>query len=92
MGKRSKRVASIDLKGDHPTELSISDLYTWVVWQFPRKIGQGLCGAVKPPLAKHGWYPAEIKKKGQLILVHGHVSRPFKSAAAAADWLKANDK
>ena len=87
MSEPNKRVALLDLRADGPTELRRKDLYSWVVWQYPRKIGQGLCGAVSPPLAKHGWYPAEIKNKGQLILVHGQIRKPFKTPSAAADWL-----
>ena len=92
MSERNKRVASLDLRTSGPTELKQKDLYTWVVWQYPRKIGPGLFGAVSPPLAKHGWYPAEIKNKGQLILVHGQIRKPFKTPSAAADWLSVKEK
>lgn len=91
MDKKTNRVASIDLKRDGPTEVKIDDLYTWVVWQYPRKLGHGLRGAVKPPIADSGWLPAEITKKGKVILVHGQIKQPFKSASAAAEWLKEKD-
>jgi hypothetical protein len=34
-----------------PTELPLPACFTWVIWQFPRKQGGGLLGAVRPPTA-----------------------------------------
>ena len=43
------KVADITLSKKHPTKLTYDDLYTWVIWQFPKLKGDGLCGAVRPP-------------------------------------------
>jgi hypothetical protein len=69
-----------------PTELPLQALFTWVIWQFPRKQGGGLLGAVRPPTAKHGWFPAIIHNKSKTVLVHGQVERPFSTPEAAADY------
>ncbi len=87
MRNKGQQIASLILKTNEPTEFKLSDLYTWIIWQYPRKLKHGLCGAVRPPLARHGWYPAEINKTGKIILVHGEVLKPFKTPAEAADWL-----
>lgn len=88
MTKREQQVASIKLNSSKPTELKLSDLFTWIIWQYPRKADHGLCAAVRPPLAKHGWYPAVINQMGKSIVVHGEVPKPFKTPSDAADWLK----
>lgn len=68
-------VAGVSLANDQPTQLSFADLATWVIWQFPgrRQSQSGLCGAVHPSLAKHGWYPALIFPKEKYALVYGHL-------------------
>ena len=87
MRSKSQELASVTLKTNEPTELKVSELYTWIIWQYPRKLEHGLCGAVRPPLAQHGWYPAEIIQPGKMILVHGEVFKPFETPTEAADWL-----
>ena len=87
MSSMGQELASVKLKTNGPTELKVSDLYTWIIWQYPRKLKQGLCGAVKPPLAGQGWYPAEIIQARKTILVHGEVIKPFETPSEAADWL-----
>jgi hypothetical protein len=83
--------SSIDvLKKDRPTDLTFNDLFTWIIWQFPRPKGAGMCGAVRPPIAKHTWYPALIKQQEKRVLVHGHLDQEFPSAKAAAEWLDSN--
>lgn len=75
------------IKLDQPTELPFADLHTWVIWQYPRQIGKGLCGAVRPPVAEHGWLPAVIRLKEKAVQIHGHINQSFDSPNAAADWL-----
>jgi len=82
-----KEIGTILINTQEPTELSLRDLYNWVVWQFPRKKGNGLCGAVKPPLRGHSWYPALIRQKDKKIFVHGHLGLDFDSPDSAAEWL-----
>ncbi|MCI0576514.1 MAG: hypothetical protein L0332_22240 [Chloroflexi bacterium] len=88
MSKR-KQVDTLTLRTDRPTELTFAELYTWVIWQFPRKKAGGLCGAVRPPLAGHGWFPALVKSKEKRVLVHGHLPEAFLTPQAAAEWLAA---
>ncbi len=87
MNEKSQKVANIILRQDRPTEVTIDDLYAWVIWQFPRQKRRGLCGAVHPPLAGHTWYPAEIGYLDKKILIHGHIDHEFDSPVEAADWL-----
>ena len=90
MSSKGQDLASVTLKSNEPTELKISDLYTWIIWQYPKKLKQGLCGAVKPPVVGHGWYPAEIIQARKTILVHGEVIKPFENPSEAADWLSSS--
>jgi hypothetical protein len=87
MADLEKKVDEIMIKLDQPTELSFSDLHTWVIWQYPRPVGKGLCGAVRPPLPEHGWLPAVIRLKEKIVQIHGHVGQQFDSPNAAADWV-----
>jgi hypothetical protein len=80
-------VESIEFRADGPTELTLDDLYTWVVWQFPRPRQSGLCGAVRPPIANHTWMPAVINRHDKRVFVHGHLNHEFATPAAAAEWL-----
>jgi len=93
-GKRRKKriVAEITIRTDRPTELTFADLYTWVIWQYPRRKGSGLCGAVRPSLANHSWFPALIKHHDKRVVIHGHIEREFLTPNAAADWLENNDQ
>lgn len=91
MAEETTPADNVILSLDRPTELSFAELYSWVIWQFPRPKSGGLCGAVRPAAAEHGWYPALIKLKEQRVLVHGHLGQQFPTPAAAADWL-ANEK
>jgi hypothetical protein len=69
-----------------PTELPFKALFTWVIWQYPRKRAGGLLGAVRPPTAEHGWFPAIIHNKTETVMVHGQVERPFDTPEAAIDY------
>jgi hypothetical protein len=86
MTNLAKKVDTIMLKTDQPTELSFTDLYTWVIWQYPRQAGKGLCGAVRPPVPEQGWFPAVIRLKEQVVQVHGHLDKKFDSPNEAAEW------
>jgi hypothetical protein len=92
MSEGKRTVASVALRSDRPTELSVKDLYTWVIWQYPQQKGPGLCGAVRPPIANHGWYPALIKNKERRILVHGNLDQEFSTPEQAAEWLASEKK
>jgi hypothetical protein len=87
MSEQEQLVASVAIRTDRPTQLSFSQLYNWVIWQFPRLKGAGLCGAVRPPIANHGWYPALIRQQDKRVIVHGHLDREFTTPSDAADWL-----
>lgn len=87
MTSQLRTIATVDLNNKKPTELSFDDLYTWVIWQFPRKRGSWLCGAVRPPIANHGWLPALIKQKENLVQVHGQVEQEFSTPNQALEWL-----
>lgn len=86
MSENASRVAGITLFTDKPTPLTFQDLFNWVIWQFPRPKASGLCGAVRPPLADHGWYPALIIVDDEKVQVYGHVKTEFSSPEAAADY------
>jgi hypothetical protein len=88
-GKRRK-IGSIKLRKDRPTKLTFADLHTWVIWQFPRPKGASMCGAVKPPIASHNWFPALIRQHDNQVLVHGHIDLEFSTPNAAAEWLESN--
>jgi hypothetical protein len=87
MAELTKKVDEIMIKVDQPTELTFSELYSWVIWQYPRQVDKGLCGAVRPPVSKHGWYPAVIRLKEKVVQVHGHLDKKFDSPNDAADWV-----
>lgn len=78
-------VANVTLDALQPTELTFLELETWVIWQFPRKKGAGLCGAVRPPIPQHGWYPAIILPKEKHVQVLAHLHTTFTSPEEACD-------
>lgn len=88
MTGQKNKVASVFLRTDGPTRLQKSDLYRWIVWQFPRPMANGLCGAVHPPLANHTWYPALILIDADQVIVHGYPDQDFTSPEDAARWLQ----
>lgn len=90
MEGRGRTIGSITLRKDRPTNLTFADLFTWVIWQFPRLKGGAMCGAVKPPIANHTWYPALIKQHEKKVRVHGHLGVEFTTPNEAADWLEKN--
>ena len=87
MSQPAKSDDTVTLCSDQPTELTFSDLYRWVIWQFPRQKGGRFCGAVHPPAAGTGWYPAVILGQEQCVIVHAHLGQTFDSPEAAVAWL-----
>lgn len=73
-----------------PTTVSLDKLYAWVVWQYPRLKSGGHSGAVHPPLADHGWFPAIIDPAKQQVLIFAHLPKPFESPEMAAKFLELN--
>jgi hypothetical protein len=88
MSGQRRLVGTLPIRLDGPTELSLDQLYTWVVWQFPRPRHHGLCGAVRPPISQHTWFPALISRRDQRITVYGHIDQEFPTPAEAASWLE----
>ncbi len=81
------KVAGISFRGDGPTIVPIKELYTWVIWQFPRRKDKGYCGAVRPSIAEHPWYPALIQSDRQRVHIYAHLSEQFPTPEAAAKHL-----
>lgn len=77
-------VADIPFSKTGPTCLTYDDLYTWVIWQFPRQKNGGLCGAVRPPIPQHGWIPAVILVDKRCVEVHAHLPQDYPSPEVAA--------
>ena len=87
MSNDKQSVDTVKLNKDRPTEVPFSELTSWVLWQFPKVIDNGMCGAVRPPIAGHSWFPAIIRKEDQLVWVHGHLDQQFPTPEAAAESL-----
>lgn len=81
-------VANLTFKNDVATEFTLQDLFSWVVWQFPKIVAdKDLCAAVHPPIAEYGWLPATINLETEAVTVYGHVKRPFPTPETAAQSL-----
>lgn len=88
MRTRKKPVIDgIKFELNEPTAVPIDRLFTWVIWQFPRMRESGFSGAVHPPEAEHGWYPAVIDPDGRRVFIYGHVEERFSSPELAAKHL-----
>lgn len=92
MAKKSIDVAGVTFSRTAPTRVTFAEMFSWVIWQFPRPFRSGLRGAVRPPVEGHGWYPAVIFPADKHAQVYGHVAEPFDSPEAAADSLGQADK
>ncbi len=90
MSQKRNVVAGIKLRKDQPTELAFRELFTWTIWQFPRKKARGLVGAVRPPIAEHGWFPAILHIREKKVMVHAHLPETFVSPEAAVEHLNSN--
>ncbi len=80
-------IDDITFESNEPTVVPIDRLFTWVIWQFPRLRENGFNGAVHPPQAGHGWYPAVIDAEGGRVTIYGQVKEPYTSPEAAAKYL-----
>lgn len=87
MSDKTTGTGGIQLDPDKPTSLTFNQLHHWVIWQMPRKTGEGLSGAVHPTMPDTGWYPAIIKPKEKRVKVYGHLDTKFESPEEAAEWL-----
>jgi hypothetical protein len=88
--KEEDVVAGIPLSKTSPTRLTYDELYTWVIWQFPRQKNGGLCGAVRPPLQQHGWIPAVILVPKKSVEVYAHLNQSYPTPEAAAEHFNSN--
>jgi hypothetical protein len=88
MSNKEKIVAGATLKTHRPTTLIFEDLHTWTVWQFPRKIQGGFCGAAHPPIPQYGWFPVIINVKEKKAQVHANLDQTFVTPEEAAKFLE----
>lgn len=88
----SKEIAKITFNNSKPTALKLKQLHNWVVWQFPKQVAQGFCGAVHPPLEKHGWLPAVIYPEKREAHIHSHLSDQFITPESAAEHCLLNGR
>jgi hypothetical protein len=85
-----KVVAGMTFNLEGPTTVPMKELYTWVIWQFPRRKQAGYCGAVRPTIAGHSWFPALIQPDRESVHVYAHLTEQFPTPEAAAkhlEWL-----
>jgi len=80
-------VDGVSLSQAEPTAVPLDELYTWVVWQFPRQRDGGHSGAVHPAEPNHGWYPAIIDPAAGRVLVYAHLNERFATPETAAKHL-----
>jgi len=90
MNEEEQVVANINLSKQQPTKLTFQKLYTWVIWQFPIPKGDGLYGAVHPPIPEHGWYPAVILVEEKCVNVFAHLNRRFSTPETASEFFHNN--
>lgn len=87
MRGKTRTIGSVELNLEGPTELSMPDLHSWVLWQYPKLKGGWLIGAAHPPEPAFGWYPARIQPQKQRIQLFANVTDPFSSPEEAAQWM-----
>lgn len=88
MPTRKKTVVDgITMNPAEPTSVPVERLFAWVIWQFPRTREGGYSGAVHPPEADYGWYPAVVNVEEGHVLIYGHVRDEFSSPETAAKHL-----
>lgn len=93
MSKDGWTVAGVKLSGKAATRATFADLHSWVIWQFPRPLKDGLCGAVRPPEDVNGWYPAVVYPGDELVRIYAHLAADsFETPEAAADFLHQTSK
>ncbi|HRQ39971.1 MAG TPA: hypothetical protein PLD25_18840 [Chloroflexota bacterium] len=82
-------VAGIAFSNETPTRLAYEELYTWVIWQFPRPQNGGLIGAVHPPTPQHGWIPAVIFGGKKHVEIYAHLNERYPTPESAAEYFQA---
>lgn len=88
--KTQRTIANVTFQAQKPTTLAITQLYNWVIWQFPQQKMGGFCSAVHPPISTPYWYPAIVRRDGQQIQVFAHLEEQFSSPEAAMSYLHNN--
>ena len=88
MGEFTEAIRVKHLQEDGPTELVLADMGAWVVWQFPRPVGNGLCAALHPPEKAYGWIPAIVHPEEKWVQAHAHAAGPFSTPEEAAEWME----
>lgn len=92
MSNQNRVVAGIKLRSDRPTTLTYSQLFHWVIWQFPRPRKKDFCGAVRPPTAEDGWIPALIQVDKERVQVYAHVGETFATPESAVEYFSDSNK
>jgi len=87
MSDKENVVAGVKLRRDAPTVLTFREIFTWIIWQFPRRKAGGLLGAVRAPESDRGWMPAILHAKERRAVVHAHLPEVFDSPEAAVEHL-----
>ncbi len=77
---------SVTLLADKPTTLTFQQLHDWVIWQIPRVVEDGLCGAVKTAVPDTHWYPAIIHVNKKKVQVYAHIDKQFATPEAASSY------
>jgi hypothetical protein len=88
MDKTAGKSSTWELQNDNPTVLPLSEVASWVVWQFPRPRRGGLCAALHPPEAKYGWLPAVVYLDEGRVEIFAHSAGPFPTPEEAAKWME----
>lgn len=91
MSRETISVADIHLSTTKPSRFSFAALHSWVIWQFPRLSGKHMIGAVHPPLAGHGWYPAAIDPEAEVLQIFAHVAEPQETPEKAICYFTKGD-
>lgn len=88
MAQKQHRIGKILLNADQPTPLSISQLHTWAIWQFPKDSNskEMPCGAVCPPTESLEWFPAQIDFEQNHALIFAHLQEQFSSPEEACSY------
>jgi hypothetical protein len=80
-------INGIRLETDKPTSVKLDKLFSWVVWQYPRRRKNGHSGAVHPPIPGFGWFPAIIDADNGRVHIYGHIADQFPTPELAAKYL-----
>lgn len=84
MSAKQHAVQDLDLDASAPTLVNLNQLYTWIIWQFPRPAKEdGYYGAVHPPRQNHTWYPAIIHTHKKSVQIYAHLDTQFRSPEEA---------